>query len=507
MTNESIGAGDVGALFHDTGDAVVVVDDRQQVVAWSPGAAFVFGISREQALAPGAAPLAAHLPALLLLPTDGSAARRPLPPYGVLEVRHRRVGPHSLLLMRDVSDEVRRSEGLRSLSRLSRDLLALETPTLAEALASSAAEAVSMTGAAAGIVMLHQSGSLGETSHYVCDAPQDLFPDGPPPFLGLLATPIRTRRAVRLADVSEAPDGVSLPGTHLPIGPLCAVPLLAGSEVLGLVAIASPPGSRVFDQLDEELLVDLAGHAAVAVRWAHGAEREAARVRQRAEILSAARHDIRTPLGAGKGYANLLLNKRDRMTPEQVDSAVNGLKHVCERIEEMTDRLLRDEQLEDAGAEPHWAIVDLNEVLAEVRRDAAVLTGRSDAVLVAPSSESSVAGDPGMVREIVDNLVGNAVKYGGVDSPVTITVCGVGTMARIEVRDHGPGIDPAEQAQLFERWTRTSSSKSGNTKGFGLGLSIVKRLVTAHGGDVGVQSKPGEGAMFWVTLPTRLPSS
>jgi signal transduction histidine kinase len=508
VTSDAVVSGAVGELFHVTGDAVVIVDTSQTVVAWSPGAASLFGISREEALAPGAAPLARHIPELLTLPADGSANRRPLAPYGVLEVRHRTVGPHHLLLMRDVSDEVRRSEGLRALSRLSRELLALETPSVVAAIATVAAETRSMTGAGNSIVMLLRAGSLDESTHFVCDGPENLFSLGPPKFVGLLATPVRTRRVVRLADVKHAPDGVGLPGNHVPIGPLCAVPLVAGSEVLGLLAITSPPGARVFDRLDEELLVDLAGHTAVAVRWAQGAEKEAARARQRREIISTARHDIRTPLGAGKGYSSMLLNMRDRMTPEQITSAVQGLQQAFVRIEQMTEQLLMDEQLESTGAEPLWSTVEIRTLLEEVRRDAAVVTGRSDAVVVGQdaSAPEYLAGDPAMVREVVDNLVGNALKYGGDHGAVTVNVRLDGEHVRIEVRDEGPGIEPAEQAQLFERWTRTESTRSGPAKGFGLGLSIVKRLVAAHGGDVGVLSKPGAGATFWVTFPVAPPA-
>jgi signal transduction histidine kinase len=508
VSSDVVVSGAVGELFHVTGDAVVIVDTSRNVVAWSPGAASLFGISREEALAPGATPLSDHIPGLLDLPPDGAAHRRPLPPYGVLEIRHRTVGEHHLLLMRDVSDEVRRSEGLRALSRLSRELLALETPSVVAALSTVAAEARSMTGAGTSIVMLLRPGSLGETMHFVCDGPDELFPDGPPRFFGLLSTPVRTRRVVRLADIKDAPDGVGLPDVRTPIGPLCAVPLVAGSDVLGLLAIASPPGARVFDGLDEELLVDLAGHTAVAVRWAQGAEKEAERARQRREIISTARHDIRTPLGAGKGYSNMLLTHRDRMTPEQITSAVQGLQQAFVRIEQMTEQLLMDEKLESTGAEPQWAMVELHSLLEEVRRDAAVVTGRNDAVVIVEdaSAPSHLAGDPAMVREVVDNLVGNAIKYGGEHGPVTVSVAGDGKQARIEVRDEGPGIDPAEQTQLFERWTRTESTKSGTAKGFGLGLSIVKRLVAAHGGDVGVRSKPGEGATFWVTFPVELPA-
>jgi signal transduction histidine kinase len=505
VSSESIVSGDVGELFHVTGDAVVIVDDACTVVAWSPGAATLFGIAREEALAPGATPLAEHLPSLLELPPDGTAARRPLAPYGILEVRHRKVGPHHLLLMRDVSDEVRRSEGLRALSRLTRELLAQETPSVVAVLATVAGEATSMTGAANSFLMLLRPGSMSETSHFVCDAPE-LFPDGPPRFAGLLSTPVRTRSVVRIADAGEGNGGAGLPGPHLAVGPLCAVPLLAGADVLGLLAVSSPRGARVFDRLDEELLMDLAGHTAVAVRWAQGAEKEAARLRERAEIISTARHDIRTPLGAGKGYTSLLLNRVGQMSPDQVQLAVEGLKQAFERIEQMTEQLLMDEKLESAGAQLQWSMVELKPLLEEVQRDAAVVSGRPDAVFAVfeDDAPTTLAGDPGMVREVVDNLVGNALKYGG-DRSVTVTVAAAKDQVRIDVHDDGPGIDLADQADLFERWTRTSSTRSGATKGFGLGLSIVKRLVTAHGGNVGVRSQLGSGATFWVTFPADLP--
>jgi signal transduction histidine kinase len=507
VSSEPVLTGAVGELFHVAGDAVVIVDSTQAVVAWSPGAATLFGISREEALAPGAAPLATQLPGLLALPPDGSAARQPLPPYGVLEIRHRVVGPHHLLLMRDVSDEVRRSEGLRSLSRLSRELLALDTPSLSAALAGVAGEARSMTGAGTSFVMLLQPGTPGSATHFVSDG-APLFSGGPPPFDGLLATPVRTRQAVRLADVEDAPDGVRLPGTHEPIGPLCAVPLLAGAEVLGLLGVTSPRGARLFDRLDEDLLVDLASHTSVAVRWAQGAEKEAARVQRRVEVISTARHDIRTPLAAGKGYSGLLLTMRDRMTAEQFDTAVLGLRQAFERVEQMTEQLLMDEKLESAGVVPRGSFVELRPLLDEVRRDAAVVSGRSEAVIVRfePGAPACLAGDAGMVREVVDNLVGNAVKYGGVGGPVTVTVSAAGAQVRIEVQDLGPGIAPEDQGQLFERWTQTASTGNGAAKGFGLGLSIVKRLVAAHGGEVGVHSQLGSGATFWVSLPTEPPA-
>lgn len=501
VPGDAVAAESVGELFHVSGDAVVLVDDALHVVAWSPGAASLFGIPREQALAEGATPLGEQLAALLTLPPDGSAVRMPLPPYGVLEVRHRRIDPHHLLLLRDVGEEVRRSEGLRALSRLSRGLLRAETPRVSDVLHTVAAEARHMTGAAYSAVKVVRQGTQ-ELSHVVYDAPPGHF-DERRPFSGLLSVVLRERVPLRFADLAQHPEA-KRDADAVPLGPLCVVPLIAAGEVLGLLATASPPGGRPFDQLDEELLVDLAAHTAVAVRWAQTGEREAARIRLRSEIIRTARHDIRTPLATGKGYTRLLLGSRDRMQPDQVQTALEGLAQAFDRIEHMTEQLLLDEKLEIAGADPEWTRLDLAPLLDSIRRDAAAMSGAPDGIVVevAPGTPERLAGDAQMVREVLDNLVSNALKYGGDVGSITLRAEPAGDRVRVSVRDQGPGIDEADQAILFERWTRAAGTER---HGFGLGLSIVKRLVAAHGGEVGVCSARGEGATFWVTLPVEPP--
>jgi two-component system OmpR family sensor kinase len=290
------------------------------------------------------------------------------------------------------------------------------------------------------------------------------------------------------------------------MGPLVAVPVLAGDEVLGELAVANPPGGRVFDEIDERLLVDLAAHVAVAVRWAQQAERVREQELLRQEVVDTARHDIRTPLGAGKGYASLLSRKLDRMSPEQVSTALAGLAGSFDRIESFTQRLLVDQRQAIVGVEPQWASIDVAALLDQVQRDAEASAGRPVVeVMHEAGAPLHLAGDPEMVREVVDNLVGNALKHAPTEALVVLSVRSEGDQVRLDVRDEGPGIPEAEQAALFERWSRTDSSRARQVPGFGLGLSIVKRLVTAHSGTLGVSSRPGEGATFWVTFPREVP--
>jgi signal transduction histidine kinase len=484
--------GAIGELFHVTRDAVVVLEG-DKVVAVNPAAEGFFGCGRDE--------LAARLdvPGLLDLTANGDVHRVPLLPYGVLDLSQRRIGAWTALLGHDVTAAVRHTEGLRRIAEVSRALIGTP-PTVAEVLQSLVTEAKGLTSAAYSALLLVREGTLDEVSHFVYDAPRELFPERMPRVVGLLSVPVQTRAPARLDDIRGHPAGVGLPGVHPPIGPLLAVPVLAGEEVIGELAVANPPASRTFDDVDEHLLQDLAAHVAVAVRWAQQVEREREEDQLRQEVVDTARHDIRTPLGAGKGYAALLATKLERMSPEQVKTALRGMSESFVRIESFTERLLLDRRQALVGVDPVWQDMDLAELLEGVRTDALAATGR-DAVRLEIDSPTELVGDPHMLREVIDNLVGNALKHSPVDRQVVVSVRDEGGHLRLDVRDEGPGIPEAEQASLFERWTRTDSSRSRQVPGLGLGLAIVKRLVTAHEGTLGVSSRPGEGATFWVTLP------
>lgn len=486
--------GAIGELFHATPDAVVVLHGGR-VLATNGPVQEQFGVTGE-ALAE-----AVDLATLLALPATGMHRVDLRPAHGVADVLHRVVSDLDVLIFRDVTRTVRHTEGLQRIARVSRQLVS-SPPSVAAVLQSLVTEAKALTGADYSALLLLREGSATETSHFVYDAPRHLFPTRMPRVVGLLAVPVGTKAAARLDDMRGHPAGVGLPGVHPPMEALLAVPVLSGDEVLGELAVANAPGGRRFDEVDEQLLEDLAAHVAVAVRWAQQAERVREQELLRQEVVDTARHDIRTPLGAGKGYAQLLARKLGQMTPEQVATALAGVTGSFDRIESFTERLLVDERAALLGVEPQWATVEAAPLMEALRRDAEATTGRPAVRVVhEPEAPRVLRGDPEMVREILDNLVGNALKHSPPDRQVVLSCRAEGPQVRFDVRDDGPGIAEAEQAALFERWSRTDSSRARQVPGFGLGLSIVKRLVEAHGGTLGVSSRPGEGATFWVTLP------
>ena len=481
--------GVIGELFHVSGDAIFILRDGRVAHA-NASAHRLFS-----------APAALDVTTLLAVPSDGAAHRTPFPPYGVFDVVRQVVGGNEVLMLHDATAEVRRVAGLQRLAQIGRDLLG-EPPSIATVLQAMVTEAKGLTDAAFSALLLLRPGSDTEISHFVYDAPRQLFPTRLPRVVGLLAVPVALRGPARLDDIRGHPAGVGLPGVHPPIGPLLAVPVLAGDEVLGELAVANAPDGRIFDEVDETLLMDLAAHIAVAVRWSQQFEQARAQELQRQEVVDTARHDIRTPLGAGKGYALLLARKMDRMSPEQIATALSGLTQSFDRIESFTQRLLVDSRDQLVGITPALETVELAPMLASVQRDAEVASGRDQVRVEQERSVPTVVrADPVMLREVLDNLVGNALKHSPEEQLVVVSVRAEGDFVRLDVRDEGPGIEEAEQAKLFERWSRTDSSRARQLPGFGLGLSIVKRLVTAHGGLLGVSSRPGEGSTFWVTFP------
>lgn len=496
----------IGALFGVTSDAVIVLD-AGRVVAWNPRAERLFGVPAAEAVGAAHTPLSPHLDDLLALAPDGAPTALHLPPHGTVEALRRVADGRDVLVLRDVTSMQRQADGLRRLASLSRDLLR-EPQSLHVTLQTLVTEAKAMTGADYSALMLLREGTTTETTHFVYDAPRHLFPERMPRFVGLLQLPLQTRQPARLARIEGHPGSGGLPEGHPPIGALLAVPLTAGDVLLGELTVGNDPSRRTFDELDEVLLVDLAAHAAVAVRWAQSAEASREQARRRQEVVDAARHDIRTPLGAGKGYAALLASRMDRMSPTQVSTALDGLRASFDRIEAFSARLLVDEQLSDAPPALRWAQIDLPPLLERLRLDAAAVTGRTDAVHVhlPGCAPTSLAGDPEQVREVLDNLVGNALKYAGHAGPVTVTVRSEGDQVRLDVHDEGPGIAEDEQGDLFERWSRTDASRAALQPGLGLGLSIVRRMVVSHGGTLGVSSRVGEGATFWVTFPASVPA-
>jgi PAS domain S-box-containing protein len=215
------------------------------------------------------------------------------------------------------------------------------------------------------------------------------------------------------------------------------------------------------------------------------------------QFAYAASHDLQEPLRMVSSYLQLLERRYedefDSEAREFLEFAVDG----ADRMREMIEGLLEYSRVESRG-EP-FEPVDLDDVLADVRDDLQMRITESDAELTVESLPR-VEGDRSQLRQVFQNLLENAIKYAG-DKPPQIHVDAErdGTQWRLTVSDTGIGFDPEQAEQVFEVFERLHTSEQYS--GTGTGLALCERIIERHGGDIWVDSEPGEGTTFSFTLP------
>lgn len=514
--------GDLPEQFWSTQDGVAVLT-AGRVTAWNAPAERIFGVPAATATAEEF-----DLPAVLgvtrsrldALPTAGSGILEP-PGCGPLRITAWRndARDEMVLVFTDVSRSQRTERGLRELNAFAGQLLR-EQPPLDELLGILAASARSIASCDVAAAVLFLPRSLGVTHVAASTDPND--PTDHVPFVSAsLAEPLLIGRSYAaesphddaVTGLADAPDTVDLrEGAHLAddteLGPFLAVPIRNVGETVGAVIVGNRAHRRAFDGTDSSLLRDLASHAASAIAATANAALASESEERRREAIAAARHDIASPIATGRGYVQILQRRYDDMTPEQRARALSALAASFERLEDYSHRLLFDERLEVSAPTLRWSLLPVETFLDGVARDhdaslhAREITVRATRLEACPPT---VAADPALLREVLDNLLSNAAKFTERGGEINLLARRQQDFVRIEVVDSGCGIPLEEQATVFERHTRTRQSRRDAVPGMGLGLSIVRRIVQAHGGNVGLHSRPGKGTMVWVTFPTTRP--
>jgi signal transduction histidine kinase len=201
------------------------------------------------------------------------------------------------------------------------------------------------------------------------------------------------------------------------------------------------------------------------------------------------------------------------LPPKSIAQMRTMLRHVKERAA-LLDRLARD--LEDAARleadrlEPHEAPCDLRAIVRTVVEDQRQVAPARTITLDAPDGAPiSLIADAARIGQVLTNYLSNAIKYSPAERPIAVTVRAEGDCARVAVRDHGPGLPPAEHDRVWGRLYRSAGveRQPGSTDGLGLGLYLSRAIIERHGGQVGVTSRPGHGCTFWFTLPLPRPAS
>lgn len=314
---------------------------------------------------------------------------------------------------------------------------------------------------------------------------------------GLLRAMVDMGTTVRLDDARLHPAFTGYPPYHPAIAALLAVPIRYGSSVVGNLYLGNEPGGARFTDVDQRCIELLAERVGIALENARLLRETRAAVNARDGMMAVVAHDLKNMLSGIQMAVQIL--GRSISAGDGAASArhVALVDHSCKRTYRLIDDLLTGATLE-AG---RLTIKTAPEAIGPLLQDsvfawAPMAEREGIAIAVDPDPDlPCVRADRERVMQVLSNLVGNALRYTPSQGQVHLRAQRDGEMVRISVADNGAGISEADRPHIFDRYWK------GRSGGSGLGLSISKGIVEAHGGRLWVESAPRRGSTFFFTLP------
>lgn len=250
------------------------------------------------------------------------------------------------------------------------------------------------------------------------------------------------------------------------------------------------------------LLPPEGGDARVALVFRDVSEEEAVH-RLLGHFLANVAHEFRTPLSALAASVELLLDQASDLSPAELAELLTSLHLGVLGLQTLIDNLLESANIETGHFQVRPRPSSLGDVIAEAIAMMQPLLDKHGQRLVVelPAAIPVVLADPRRTVQVLVNLLSNASKYGPDEAEIEVRATLEGGWVRVAVADSGPGVPPEQRKNLFRRFVHPRSGGNDAQVGIGLGLSVVKAIVKAHGGEVGIDDRPGGGATFWFTLP------
>jgi signal transduction histidine kinase len=295
---------------------------------------------------------------------------------------------------------------------------------------------------------------------------------------------------------------------------------LHGDEVTGVEMSIRPPGDHVINvSANARRLFDDEGSVIGAVvaminvtsdriyrrelERAHAALADAVVELQRSneeleQFAGAVSHDLVRPMAAAHGYLELLAEGYTERLGEQGGRWLRSATKAVERMQVLVDALLTYARAGQAPVQPHPVL--LSDVAANVLADLRPALEAAHCEVIVPNDLPTVSGDETLLRQLLQNLIDNALKYGSPDRPsrVRLSAARVGQSWELKVADNGIGIPPDQRERVFEMFAQVNPEAR---KGHGIGLSTCQRIALRHGGTIGIEDTPGGGTTIRLTLP------
>jgi two-component system sensor histidine kinase KdpD len=293
----------------------------------------------------------------------------------------------------------------------------------------------------------------------------------------------------------------------LPAAKVRYLPLKTSRGVVGVLGVQPHETTKHLTPEQRRLMEAFANQAALAIERARLAdEAQQARLQIETEqlrnsLLSSVSHDLRTPLAAITGAASSLMEEEDALEPPTRREMAQTIYEEAERLNRLLRNLLDMTRLESGALRVNKELQPLEEVIgAALSRLEAPLADRAVNIQL-PAELPFVPIDSVLIEQVLINLLENAIKYTPAGSPIDLSASQDGAMVVIEVADRGPGLPPGDEQRIFEKFYRARDPASRNGSGVGLGLTISRGMVEAHGGRIWAENRPGGGAAFRFTLP------
>ncbi len=309
----------------------------------------------------------------------------------------------------------------------------------------------------------------------------------------LLSTDVGSSHPVDPALEAEMPPPAEL-----------AVPLRVGGELIGVLHKRRSGG---ISRDVRNLMTGLADQIALVVQAARLRARQAETLRRvqeldemKSDFVAITSHELRTPLAAIRGFIGTMIRRRDQLSDDEVGEFLGIVELQTNRLIALVEDLLVVSRIEAGRLTLAPVPIDPSALMRQVTLGLGE-AGRRVSVETAPDLPGVMLADPTRLDQILTNLLQNALKFSGPESPVILSARADGASIVFSVSDQGIGIPPEEIPRIFERFHQAEAASTRQAEGTGLGLYITRRLVEAMGGEISVDSQPGLGSTFTVRLP------